>query len=509
MRPTNIMTCLSIFLLFFCSSIFYAQDFQTWQKKQQEEQKKQQEEFDKFKKDELRKFQEFKDKRDSAFVEFLKKEWQGIQLLQGLVPDKTPKPIDIPVTKPEAIPPEMLPEPSKAIKEIQTPLPPVEQKAESIENLLAKFRKEGEPLSFDFFAAPIKVNYAKAIKEAAIENPINETHIGNFWAELSRSKYGALLAQAKTLREQMRLNDWGYFLLLNQIGGELYKADTNRVNLFVWFMLAKSGYEAKVGYDENRVYLLLPSANIIYGAPYFIMAEKKYYLVTLNGAKQKAASVYTYEGSYPKAENLVALNIKTSPLIRQATEEKQLKFSYQDKEYALSLKVKRDAVDFYDHYPQTDYSVYFGAPLSPEAQYSLVQGLKPIIAGKSEVEAANILLHFVQTAFAYKNDETQFGKEKPFFPEETLFYNYSDCEDRSVLFAYLVRNLLGLEVIGLNYPNHVATAVRFSTHVAGESVEYGGEKYIICDATYVNANLGQSIPRLRNVSPKIIAIAYK
>ena len=46
--------------------------------------------------------------------------------------------------------------------------------------------------------------------------------------------------------------------------------------------------------------------------------------------------------------------------------------------------------------------------------------------------------------------------------DEPLFYPYSDCEDHSVLFAYLVRELPGLEVIGLDYPGHVATAVRFS-----------------------------------------------
>jgi len=163
-------------------------------------------------------------------------------------------------------------------------------------------------------------------------------------------------------------------------------------------------------------------------------------------------------------------------------------------------------IDFYNNYPQTDYEVYFDASLSPEARYSLLNNLKPIIEGKSEVEAVNILLRFVQTAFEYENDETQFGREKPFFAEETLFYPYSDCEDRSVLFAYLVRNLLGLKVIGLDYPGHIATAVNFSTDIKGDFVEHKSEKYIICDATFINANLGQCMPRLQNVKPKFISI---
>ena len=117
-----------------------------------------------------------------------------------------------------------------------------------------------------------------------------------------------------------------------------------------------------------------------------------------------------------------------------------------------------------------------------------------------------MLLRFVQTAFVYRKDETQFGREKPFFAEETLFYPYSDCEDRSVLFAYLVRDLIGLEVIGLDYPGHISTAVKFSTEIKGDYIESKGKKYIICDPTYINASMGQCIPKYKNVRPDIISV---
>ena len=82
------------------------------------------------------------------------------------------------------------------------------------------------------------------------------------------------------------------------------------------------------------------------------------------------------------------------------------------------------------------------------------------------MDAVNVLLRFVQTGFSYLTDSEQFGREKFMFPEETLSYPYSDCEDRSFLFAYLVSSLLGLDVIGLDYPGHVATAVKFSSPVS-------------------------------------------
>jgi hypothetical protein len=44
-----------------------------------------------------------------------------------------------------------------------------------------------------------------------------------------------------------------------------------------------------------------------------------------------------------------------------------------------------------------------------------------------------------------------------------FYYSNVDCEDRSVLFAWLVEHSFGQEVIGLNSPNYVATAVRLDT----------------------------------------------
>ena len=67
----------------------------------------------------------------------------------------------------------------------------------------------------------------------------------------------------------------------------------------------------------------------------------------------------------------------------------------------------------------------------------------------------------MQTAFDYKTDGDQFGYEKPFFVDELFYYPYSDCEDRAVLYSYLVRTLMGLDVVLLEYPNHMATAVLF------------------------------------------------
>jgi hypothetical protein len=136
----------------------------------------------------------------------------------------------------------------------------------------------------------------------------------------------------------------------------------------------------------------------------------------------------------------------------------------------------------------------------------LINGLKLIVADKPETEAANMLLRFVQTAFDYQTDQQQFGIEKPMFIEESLYYPYCDCEDRSILYSYLVEEILGLDVIALDYPGHIAPAVAFSEPVSGDAVYHRGRRYVICDPTYINANIGMSMPMYKGETPGVIEI---
>ena len=123
----------------------------------------------------------------------------------------------------------------------------------------------------------------------------------------------------------------------------------------------------------------------------------------------------------------------------------------------------------------------------------------------TEQQAVNFLLRFVQTSLKYETDEQQFGEENYLFPEETLFYPYSDCEDRAVLFAWLVRSLLKLDVVGLDYPGHVAAAVNFSEKVTGASINYQGKRYVVTDPTYINAGAGMVMPGYQQYEPRIIS----
>jgi len=112
----------------------------------------------------------------------------------------------------------------------------------------------------------------------------------------------------------------------------------------------------------------------------------------------------------------------------------------------------------------------------------------------------NFVLHFVQNAFIYKTDKEQFGREKVMFAQETLFYRASDCEDRAILYAYLTKKLFGVPVLGVKYPNHMATALYVP--LSGDKIRIKGKEFVIADPTYINAQIGEAMPQFKGKMPQ-------
>jgi hypothetical protein len=154
--------------------------------------------------------------------------------------------------------------------------------------------------------------------------------------------------------------------------------------------------------------------------------------------------------------------------------------------------------------------VLLGAGVSSAARSSFEDTLQPLLSGRSPRASLNLLLTFAQFATDYKRDQDHFGEERYLFPEESLASDYSDCEDRAVLLAYLVRTLLDRPVVGLQWPNHVALAVQTGDGLVAENsdrtVTVDGSTYIFADPTYIGSSLGMEMPIIKGEEPEIILL---
>jgi len=325
--------------------------------------------------------------------------------------------------------------------------------------------------------------------------------IVSFWSDITKLKNKVLIKQIKKYKKALNLNDWGVYKLSFMLGDKLYQ-NKNSATLFSWFILTKLGFDVKTAYDKNNIYLLATTKQKLYQVVFFNLDSKRYYILFPNGRIKNIGSIQTYNGNYPKANEKFSFDIK-KPLnfaFKKTTKD----IGFQNN--IISIEYNQNIIDFYKTYPQADYNIYFSTKNSTPLSNSILLKLAPLVKNKSEIEAVNLLLRFVQTSFKYKTDQKQFDYEKVMFPEETIFYPYSDCEDRRILLAYLVKKLTRLDVVGVKYSDHMAIAVTFNSDTVGAKFRYNGKVYTITDPTYINANVGQVMPKYKNKSFEIVKI---
>ena len=397
--------------------------------------------------------------------------------------------------KPQPVAPKA--EPTTPAKPQTTPVKP-QPKPKAKPAMQSSLQKE--------FYPSVAINYCntKLYIDASMKGVINitssqECAVADGYEALCRSNYKPLIANCQQAQKDFRLNDWGVFLFV-KTAAEALCNDENSCIVMQQFLLNELGYRAKMARrgDRNQLLLFVATDCMVYGHPYFTKEGLNYY--NINGTE--ACTFYMCNQDSKKAKTPVAMRLNNVPALNSGVVSRQR--TNKAGNVSVSVNVSKSLMDFYASMPQCDYGVYAKAPVTGSLAQEVLGTLRPLVQGKSEVDAANLLLNFVQTGFKYATDEEQFGFEKPFFVEELFYYPACDCEDRSVLFGWLVRELLGLDVVYLDYPNHIATAVQFKGDVKGDFLTVDGKRYTVCDPTYIGASIGMTMPNLRSAGVSIL-----
>jgi hypothetical protein len=444
-----------------------------------------------------REFDRYVQQADKEFADYLQKEWESFRAFQGIKVPERPKPLRIPENK-MAI--NKLP-----LREIKVDVSSKTMQQELPEPLLPLVQKTEQPnflktsIRIDFYGRPLSFQFDENISRIHLQN-INEQAIAQWWTACSKTNYNLLVNQLLDTKNKLSLNDWAYFKLLEKTAAAIAKHETHQARLLTWFLMIRSAYNLKLAFNNNNIYLLIPSANELYGKSYLVIHNQPFYFVD----HITSDSFQSYDFDFPGADRLIDFNILQPLHIGSDAFEKQIAFKYNNQQYVIPLRLNINTLYFLKDYPLTELDVYFNAAISEFTKQSLADGIMPIIHKMSKEQAVGFLLSLVQKSFDYKTDQEQFGKEKFFFPEEVFYYPASDCEDRAALFAYLVKQLLHINVIGLEYDGHIATAVQIGDQAYGDYVSFKNTKYTIADPTFINAPLGMTMPKYKNKAAKVI-----
>ncbi|MBO7586002.1 MAG: hypothetical protein J6T13_02340 [Bacteroidales bacterium] len=315
---------------------------------------------------------------------------------------------------------------------------------------------------------------------------ISAEDVSSFWVKLSECDYEPMLQTCREAHTKRGFNDWAVYQLVLEFASQTYPQQYNEQAVMAVFLLNQLGIEAKIGFGGAHLFCLLAVEQQLFGVSFVDIKGERYYIFELDPVflnRDDTISFRTYDIPFLKPTKELDMNIM-QPLISSES------YSLIDSAITISTSM----IELFGTYPQVDIAVYANARPSSVFSESVEQFFQPYLKSLSPIEAVSFLLSYVQYGFDYAADEQQFGYEKPFFCEENFYYPQNDCEDRCVLFAFLVRHLLNLDVVFVDYPGHIATAVHFPMRVNGAFVEHNGKRYVICDPTYVGASVGMEMP---------------
>ena len=455
------------------------------------------------------KFQSFRQECNKKYTDFVRQAWARM----GSEP---------PVIKP--VEPNVKPEVYEALNALlderqekkatvaENIAPPVDVKQpEPVEPIkrvaLSEEEKEICEMPFIFFGSEMTVHLDET-KRIQIGD-ITPDRIADLLLRLSGTAYDNLLYDCLELRKKHNLCDWAYLLMLKEITDQFCGTDTNEAVLMMGYLYCQSGYKIRFASDNaGHLYLLVASDYVMYGKLSYDIDGDKFYPV------QEAKPVlHVCQAKFPNESNLSLRISKAMQLDGTEADSRVIKSrAYPDMK--MEVTVNRSLIDFYNTYPSaytnndkmTYWKVYAETPINEEVKKQTYPKLRSYLQGLSEHEAVSRLLNFVQTGFEYEYDEVIWGCDRAFFAEETLYYPYCDCEDRSILLTRLVRDLLGLDCVLIYYPGHLACAVRFTEKEKGDYYMFNQEEYTVCDPTYINAPIGMQMPDFKNKEATIIPI---
>lgn len=366
-------------------------------------------------------------------------------------------------------------------------------------------RQPTETVNILFYGTPLSFRAPK-LAEFKLKR-LSDKQYRAAWQTLAGEEFDNLLFDCLAARDKYQLCDYAYILMLEELSEKIY-GKTNEAVFLKAFLYAQSGYSMRLAnsLSTNKLYMLFGSKYTLYNREMYTLEGMHYYL-TEEAPEDLCFSRATFPNEQP-------LSLVINYDLRLANDSLKALERASTMGVSSSLEVNEHLIDFYKSYPtgnidgelSTLYAVYANAPIEKSIKQTLYPVLKRAINGYSERDAVNKLLNFVQTAFEYKFDEEVWGGDRIFFPLETLYYPYSDCEDRSILFSRLVRDLTGNEVVLVLYPGHLATAVKFNEKVAGDYLMLNDERYVICDPTYIRSNVGDAMPQFKGVAAELIKL---
>ncbi len=343
-------------------------------------------------------------------------------------------------------------------------------------------------MGFDFYGDSIAFPCTNA-EDVPYTDSLSEESITRFYEKISNTDYTPIVTALLAYKHRHEPDDWVYYQLIRRTAQSMSPKEDNyfRYTLYKWFLLCKSGYDAKLNIIGDKLLFYVQTDEEIYDIPFFTRNGKKYICLNYHdygfNVDFQHNTLYNVPLVVNGATGKFSYRLSHLPDFRPENySDKDLAFNYLDVTYHFRIKINNEVKKMFTNYPVADYQLYFNAPLSSGTYNTLIPELKKQIRHMNVKRGIDYLMHFTRYAFLYQPDAENFGREKHLSPEQTLLYDRSDCEDRAALFYCLVKEIYNLPMIVLAFPHHLTIAVKFDKPI-GMPIVYNGNTYSVCEPT--------------------------
>ncbi len=359
----------------------------------------------------------------------------------------------------------------------------------------------------DFFGVHTDIPFPESMRLPRLK--AEEKAVSQGWDVLSKSDYMQTVEALQKAKTTYMLSDWALYTAIKKLTDAVYIEEyVNEKILTQMFLLCQLQYKVRVGSCDNELIILLPFQSTIYQVPYVAGEDDDFYVFSYSRLNDNSP-IYTFTEDFSAAEKKIDLVVDS-----------QLRLGYdfyQDKSLSkwtsiigedVTVPINLPSVKFYLDYPQSDLLTYHKSGVDTELKKAVFKPVRYKILKDemNEQQAVTFVLNLIQKGFDYKTDYEMFGRGKPLFVEESFYYGSNNCKDRVLIFSWIVKDLLGLDVVLFRYQGHVSCGVHLPADVKGDSFTFEGKRYVMCDPTYIGAPIGATMTKYRGVQPEIVKL---
>jgi hypothetical protein len=364
---------------------------------------------------------------------------------------------------------------------------------------------ERETVTFNFYGYTVNISYDFKLNDIRYESAV-EQFIKRFDEKVVSPHNVSLIEDINKTATNFGLDDVGKTLLVNAFTAKAFAHQPQNFRTLVkWYILYQDSMDVMLCYDKTSISLYGRMDAKPYGTGYLMKDGKVYtdlsFIRTPTGTGGKVYE-YVSQTKFTTSPKIFKLNRNKYPKLDTLTKTKSYAFEFAGKKYNYTFTMNKSLILYLKDLPIVELgSIYVNYGFSEALKNTLIKQLRQTIDSMGKREALGFLLKFVQD-IPYKTDEDYLGFERYSFSEEVLYNDFADCEDKVILYAALVKELLGVQSVALVYENdeHVAIALKLPEETATYSFKYKNNRYVTAEPSGEGFDLGELGMDIKSVS---------